>query len=132
MSARIWLEKAHDARLMVQAALELNLGDWACFLSHQIAEFALKAVLTLHQGDCPQTHSIENLLAKCMRYDRGFVRFSDRAGSVSQMYLAARYINAPGVPPNVSHRYSASDAVETFAYAEEILALAQAQFPSES
>ena len=108
-----------------------EFGRLGCFLSHQIAEFALKGVLTLHQGDCPQTHSIENLLAECMRYGPGFERFNDKAGFVSQMYLAARYINAPGVPPNASQRYTVSDAVEAFAYAEEILALAQAQFPAE-
>ena len=66
-----------------------------------------------------------------MRYDPGFERFNDKAGFVSQMYLAARYINVPGIPPNASQRYTVSDAVETFAYADEILALAQAQFPAE-
>ncbi len=128
MSARIWLEKAENTRLMVQAALELNFGDWACFLSHQMTEFALKAVLVLHSGSCPQTHSIEQLLAECTRHDSGFESLNDNAGSISQMYLEARYINTPGVQQYTRQRYSEADAIKALAYADGVLILAKAQF----
>lgn len=131
MAAEIWLEKAKNTRLMVQAALELHSGDWGCFLSHQMAELALKSVLVLHRGSCPQTHSIEQLLAECVRYNPDFARLNDNAEFISRMYLSARYANAPGVSSNTPQHYSEADAIAALSYADEVLALAQAQFPAD-
>ena len=113
---------------MAQAALALGIWDWACFHCNQAVEIALKAVLILHRGGNPHTHSIEHLLAECANYDTGFERFNDRASFIGRMYLATRYFDGPADASSSVQRYSEGDANEALAYADAVLILAQEQF----
>ena len=89
----------------------------------------MKAVLILYRGRNPHTHSIEHLLAECANYDTGFERFNDHAGFIGRMYLATRYFDGPAAASSSAQRYSEADANEALVYADEVLILAQAQFP---
>lgn len=130
--AREWLQQAMDSLRVAQAASALGVWGWACFQCNQAVEIALKSVLILYRGGHPHTHSIEYLLAECAQYDGGFERFIGRAGFIGRMYLATRYFDATVAASNFVQRYSEEDANEALTYADEVLILAQAQFPVES
>ena len=130
--AVMWLQNAVACLEKAQDDIDKGEWAWACFASQQAVETALKAVLLLKEGSNPSTHSIRQLLSECAPYDSGFERFTAQADFVGQMYTGARYVDGAEIPLLPSQRYSEADAVAAFAYAEEILALAQAQFPSES
>ncbi len=129
--ARMWLKSAEEC--LLQARGDLARGEWAraCFSSNQAVEIALKAVLLLRQGNFPPIHSIGQLLSECARYDSGFGNFTAQSYIVGQMYTGARYVDGADTPQMPSERYSQSDAGAALAYADEILALAQAQFPAQ-
>lgn len=129
--ARMWLEQAENFRLRARAELGAGLWAGACFNCQQAVESALKAVLRLRQADYPRTHSVQQLLTECARYNSEFDRFAGRANFTDQIYLGARYVDGSDTPVVPSQRYSEADAEAASTYANGIMALAQAQFVTE-
>ena len=126
--ARMWLEQAEDFQLRSRVELAAGLWAGACFNCQQTVENALKSVLILWRGNFPPTHSIEQLLAECARYDSEFAYFTDLANFIGQMYSGARYVDGSGIPAVPARRYSEADANAASEYADGILTLTQAQF----
>ena len=126
--ARRWLAQARNFQAQAENAMAGGYWAGACFNFQQTAEHALKAVLLLHRGSCPPTHSIGRLLTECAEYEAEFRRLADGSDFLSQAYTAARYVDADdsGVLPFL--RYSERDAQAAAGYAARILTLAEAQF----
>ena len=87
-----WLRQAkHDLRT-ARVTAKNDAHDWACFLSQQAAEKALKSYLYL-KGYRPVTgHSILMLLQRCTSHNRSFRRIN-RAKRLDEVYITSRYPN---------------------------------------
>jgi HEPN domain-containing protein len=94
--ARAWLSNA-GGDLRAVSVLADDLPHLACFHAQQAAEKALKAVLTLREGDVPLTHVLRELLDACA--SAGDAAPDDvRAGALSleKFYVPTRYPDALG------------------------------------
>ncbi len=85
-----WLSQAkHDLRT-AKVTAKSDSHDWACFLSQQAAEKALKAHLYLKGHRAVTGHSILGLLQKCANHDQSF-RSIERVKRLDEVYITSRY-----------------------------------------
>lgn len=91
--ANVWLAKAQSdldtARILINGS-EQHL-DTGCFHCQQTAEKALKAWLTACEVIFPKTHSLEALLAICIRLSPEFRSFQRHAEELSPLATEFRY-----------------------------------------
>ncbi len=113
--ARRWLDQAEDdlgwARLLQQQG-GFNL---ACFLSQQVAEKALKALLYHSIEDAVLGHSVRELCERAAALVPELAGHCDAWGALDGYYIATRYPDAlPGsIPARVFDRSTAERAVAT-------------------
>lgn len=101
--AERWLRQAQYDQQAALANLNLGYHAWACFLSQQSAEKALKAFLYNH-GEGPVIgHSTLGLLGRCAEIDGAFDDLSDDCKRLDQFYIPTRYPN--GLPGGVPHEF---------------------------
>jgi HEPN domain-containing protein len=94
--ARVWLSNA-DGDLLAVTRLIDDLPHLACFHAQQAVEKALKAALTLREGDVPLTHVIRELLAALAEAGEPVAgEIADRALSLEKFYVPTRYPDALG------------------------------------
>ena len=97
---RRWLSQAENdlgaARLMADGGFHAQ----ACFMSHQVAEKALKA-LAYYRGDRYVTgHSLLELLHEIISTYPDMSQFESLMGTLNQFYVPTRYPDAlPGGTP---------------------------------
>jgi len=93
--------------------------EWACFLSQQAADKALKAVYQKLGGEA-FGHSISGLLSNLPKSYRAEERLRSKAMELDKAYIPTRYPNAvpAGAPFEV---YSVEEAGRLISYAEEIV-----------
>ena len=88
------------------ARLGIEIGFYyaqTCFMVHQSAEKALKALLYLRGTRLIRERSISELLKRAADVHPGLNRFQDLAVRLDQCYMVARYINAlPGDGPDAA------------------------------
>jgi HEPN domain-containing protein len=117
------MRRPHDwlrqARLDLAAARDIAAAEhfeWACFLSQQAAEKAVKA---LHEsrGDEPWGHAAASLLELAGDAPQGVM---DAARALDRHYIPTRYPNThpEGAPGDL---YTARDAEQALTDAEEVL-----------
>jgi len=110
-----WLEQAEDDLRWAKHLRDAGAHNIACFLSQQVAEKALKALL-YHQGEeLVMGHSVKEL---CERAAASTPDIEDKCahwGLLDGFYVPTRYPDAlPGsIPARVYDRRSADDAVAT-------------------
>ena len=113
--AKLWLEQAvHDLRWARHLA-ESGGHDIACFLSQQVAEKALKALL-YHNGDeLVLGHSVELLCERVAIYHPELKEACSHWGSLDGFYVPTRYPDAlPGsIPARVFGARASASAVST-------------------
>ncbi len=106
-----WVEMAR--RTLRSAERDLDGGDynWACFKTHQAAEYAVKGLLH-GLGLGPHGHSISALLAKLPK-EFDVVEMLDAAKLLDKYYVPTRYPNAwsEGVPADYYTRAEAEQAL---------------------
>lgn len=114
-----WLKQAkHDLKTAKSTARE-EAHDWACFLSQQAAEKALKAYLYLMGQRAVLGHSVMMLLQRCAAHNPSFREVND-AKRLDEVYITSRYPNGlqEGTPAEF---YKESDAKECIKLAEKTI-----------
>lgn len=108
-------------RTLESARGDLERGDynWACFKSHQAAEFALKALLR-GLGMPPYGHSLSRLLGEAERIFRCEDSVVQAAKTLDKYYVPTRYPNA-WVEGSPDEYYTRKDAEEAIRLAENII-----------
>lgn len=108
-------------RDLENARYELDGGyyEWACFLSQQAAEKAVKAVYQ-RLGYEAFGHSVAGLLKKLPREVNCTLKLIDMAKELDKAYIPTRYPNAhpEGAPYEL---YTRGEAERLIGYAEEII-----------
>lgn len=117
--SRDWMRQAE--RDLENAKYELKGGfyEWACFLSQQAAEKAVKAVFQKLGGEA-FGHSVSGLLSKLPVKVQD--ELLDKARELDKAYIPTRYPNSipEGAPFEV---YTEAEARRLISYAEEIIEL---------
>ena len=117
--SRDWIRQAE--RDLQNAKFEMDGGyfEWACFLSQQAAEKALKAVFQ-KLGAEAFGHSVFWLISKLPNKFKPKEDLKNKAMELDKAYIPTRYPNAipEGAPYEV---YSRNEAERLISYAEEIV-----------
>jgi HEPN domain-containing protein len=118
--ARAWLTNA-QSDMLAAVRLKDDVAHLACFHSQQAAEKALKAVLTLHEGDVPLTHVLRELIAACREAEVELEpTISARALSLEKYYIPTRYPDALGWADAAS-AYNTRDAEQAIGEAQAVV-----------
>lgn len=107
--AERWLRQAEYDWQAAQMNHDNGFHAWACFLSQQSAEKALKAFL-YDLGEGPVIgHSAYKLTQSCAAHDPRFATLLKAARQLDQYYIPTRYPN--GLPGGIPHEvYDTSDS----------------------
>ena len=110
-----WIEKAVDDELNAQSILTHRDGapSGVCFLSQQIAEKYLKALLVFHQKPFLKVHDLLDLETRLLEIEPEIKILHQELVSLNRYYIETRY---PGDYPDFSWR----DADEAFKSASNI------------
>ena len=101
--AERWFLQAERDLGFARLGLEIGgFGAQACFVVHQSAEKALKALLYLRGSRLILEDSISELLTRVADVYPQLARYRDMAGRLDQYYLASRYLDS--VPGGVPHK----------------------------
>jgi len=117
--SRDWMKQAE--RDIENAKYEMRGGffEWACFLSQQAAEKALKAVYQKLGGEA-FGHSVSGLISNLPEGYKAEKELRSKAMGLDKAYIPTRYPNAipEGAPFEV---YTMEEAKRLISYAEEIV-----------
>lgn len=89
-----WLKRAEDDELNIKSILKHRDGTPAnaCFLSHQVVEKVLKALLLFYSKSYPRTHDLSQLIELLERYIPAISDdFKEEVILLSPYYVGARY-----------------------------------------
>ncbi|MEK7658314.1 MAG: HEPN domain-containing protein [Patescibacteria group bacterium] len=88
-----WIERAEDDELNVLSILKHRDGTpaFVCFISHQIAEKYLKALLLFYSGDTKKIHSLAKLISFIKSYSPDTTRIENELKLLDPYYIGARY-----------------------------------------
>ena len=116
---RDWLRQSLRDLEMAKKALEHNFFEWACFISQQAAEKAVKA-LYQKLGIEVWGHSISRMLHSLPSEYKLNQSMINKAKELDRHYIPTRYPNfhPEGSP---SDYYTKEDAERAIKYAEEII-----------
>ena len=111
-----WLRQSKHDLSTAKVTAKGGAHDWACFLSQQAAEKALKSYLYLKGHRAVTGHSILGLLQKCTHHDQSF-RPIERVKRLDEVYITSRYPNGlqEGTPAEF---YTEKDSKECIQLAE--------------
>lgn len=108
-----WLRQAEHDLEFARMALREGFFSQTCFISQQVAEKALKALL-YHRGErAVLGHSLMDLLERLREQAPGVDALREAAGILDQYYVSTRYPNGlpGGVPFEAFARGQAEAAV---------------------
>jgi len=114
-----WIAQADRDLDAARAQMDAGFYEWACFISQQAAEKALKAVLQSWGAEA-WGHSVRSLLEAVEERAGTDARRSEAARTLDRYYIPARYPNgyAEGKPGDY---ITAKDAEDATGSAEEII-----------
>lgn len=94
-----WLKKASDDELNAQSILKHRDGtpSGVCFLSQQIAEKYLKALLIFHKKNFPKVHDLLELETRLLEIEPGIKKLHQKLSMLNRYYIETRY---PGDYPD--------------------------------
>jgi HEPN domain-containing protein len=125
--ARRWLQQAEEDGKYAKVLFGAEGWYMVCFLSHQVAEKALKAFL-YSQGEVGVFgHSVLKLLEKAARYDATWKELRREVKLLEGYYVEARYPNAISQEYIPAEFFEREDADSALATAEKVLKLAKAK-----
>lgn len=107
-----WMGQAERDRAMARKAAESGFPEWACFISQQAAEKALKAVYQ-KEGKVAWGHSVADLLSGIAAERDVPPDLFRAARSLDRWYIQARYPNGfpKGMPGDYVDREDADAAI---------------------
>ncbi len=95
-----WLNKAGEDELSIYAILhEGGAPSTACFLSQQMAEKCLKALLVFRMRRFPKVHDLLELATLLLKTDSDVSKIQDDLTLLNRYYIETRY---PGDYPTFS------------------------------
>lgn len=110
-----WLKKAQEDALGAQHLLKDKISfGLVCFLSQQIAEKSLKALLVYHKVDIPKIHNLNKLLLMCGVYEKDLLKYKKEVILLNEYYIESRY------PGDMLEGFGADDAKTAVESAEKI------------
>ncbi|MEK7562352.1 MAG: HEPN domain-containing protein [Patescibacteria group bacterium] len=89
-----WIKRAEDDELNALSILKHKDGTpaFVCFVSHQVAEKYLKALLLFYSGDAPKIHSLRKLIATIKHYSKEIEKeIKEEIIILDPYYIGARY-----------------------------------------
>lgn len=112
---REWIIKASEDELSAAAILKRKDGapSTVCFLSQQMAEKYLKALLVFHGSNFPKVHDLLELATLLLDKESGIKKYQNDLNNLNSYYIETRY---PGDYP----KFTWTDAGEAFASASRI------------
>lgn len=110
-----WLEKAHDDELNARSIMTHRDGtpSAACFLSQQMVEKYLKALLTFHKIEFSKVHDLILLAELLGKNEPEILDLKNDFAVLNRYYIETRY---PGDYPE----FSWQDAEKAFETAQKI------------
>lgn len=110
-----WTEKASDDELNIRSILRHRDGapSGVCFLSQQMAEKHLKALLIFFDLELVKTHDLIKLISLFKNNAPGVKEIDEEAALLNQYYIETRYVGDYS-------EFSWKDAEEALAAAERI------------
>lgn len=118
--AQRWLKQADYTLRAVKADIEGGFHAWACFKSHQAAEYALKAVLR-SVGVESFGHDLVELWRKTSRICDGMDRLRLCIALLNKLYVPPRYPDAWAGGAVPFENYTEKDSQEAMECAREVL-----------
>lgn len=109
-SVHKWLERVADDELSCRAVLKEGAPSVACFLSQQIAEKMLKALLVHHGVSAPKIHDLKKLATLLEPLVPDIFSLEEGYNILNKYYATTRY---PGDIPEGFSRRAAEEAFET-------------------
>lgn len=111
-NCREWLKKAEDDECSANSILRRKDGapSTVCFLSQQMAEKYLKALLVFHGSNFPKVHDLLELATLLLNLEAEIEKLRDDLNNLNSYYIETRY---PGAYPE----FSWADAEMAFAAA---------------
>jgi HEPN domain-containing protein len=114
-----WMRQAERDLESAKCQMEHNFFEWACFLSQQSAEKALKSVYQ-KMGAEVWGHSVKELIEGLCEKIEVPEEFVNKAKSLDKFYIPARYPN--GWPSGIPAEYiTKEDAISAISNSEKIL-----------
>jgi len=116
-----WLRQAENDFDVASKNVGIGAFNWACFLSQQAAEKAVKAFWYFH-GQDPWGHSVQKLIEEFPDPDarRPLLRLLPQARRADKLYIPTRYPNGlPDLAP--ADAYGLEEAEAAIADATEIV-----------
>jgi len=122
-----WLAQAERDLEMARLALDAGIYEWACFVSQQAAEKAVKGLYQHLHGEA-WGHSISGLLAQLPQDNAPPQELIDQAKLLDRYYIQPRYPNGfdVGAPKDY---YTHRDAAEALSHATTIIGFCKSQIP---
>ena len=110
-----WILKAQNDEKAVEAIIKEKASpDVACFLSQQLTEKAMKALLIYYSKKAPKIHNLLELEKLILPYNSEIRNFEDNIDLLNQYYIESRY------PDDFSVNLSWKDAKQAFKAAQKI------------
>ncbi|MEX2534221.1 MAG: HEPN domain-containing protein [Trueperaceae bacterium] len=122
--ARDWFNQAERDLEQARATAEDGRYEWTCFIAHQAAEKAVKA-LHLHNGQEAWGHVVARLIAELPASTAVHANLREQAQVLDNFYIPTRYpdSHAEGAP---FEHYGALQGEEAMRYARAILEFVRA------
>ena len=114
--ARGWLKGAKENLEAARMLAEGGRYNEACFLAHQAAEKALKALIIAKEGRGIRGHEVSRILREARKHAPELARFEEGAGFLDPLYIDTRYPDAEGY-----RAFSREEARRAIAVAEGTL-----------
>jgi HEPN domain-containing protein len=107
-----WLDQAKEDLDSARILLENQKYYMVCFLSQQIAEKALKAVIYYNGEDLVIGHSVKKLTDWAGKFEVQFRNLGKKISLLDSYYIPTRYPNGlpDGIPADVFNESSAKEA----------------------
>ena len=119
-----WLRQAENDLEFARLALSGGFFSQACFVAHQVAEKALKALAYFRSDRYVTGHSISDLVDSLESTYSDLTRYAKPARELDKYYVPTRYPDAlPGGVPFES--YDSDDAETAVGWAVEIVGITQ-------
>lgn len=111
--AKRWLAQAEEDLTSTEILINNKRYYLVCFLSQQIAEKALKAVIYNDGEDLVLGHSVKNLIERASKIAVKFKELEDNLPILDSYYILTRYPNGlpEGIPADVFTQEAAKNAL---------------------
>lgn len=115
LNIQAWAAKAEEDELSIKAILKEKVAPGnVCFLSQQMAEKYLKALLIFHQKSFPKIHDVKRIATLIESFEKSIFDLEEEFNVLNKYYATTRY------PGDFPEGFSLSDAREAFAAATKI------------